>query len=86
MATIELQAVITGLTEDTNPDPANDFTDTYDASASTLKKVRLGTLAQTPLSGSQTIRASYGVYVPYSYEVTSGATLEIAAGAVMEIG
>lgn len=35
-----LSAVVTGLTEDTTPDNANDFVMTYDTSASALKKVK----------------------------------------------
>lgn len=85
MISIELKDVYTGLTEGA-PDPYNDITDFYDASADELKKIRLSALAQVALSGSQTVNAGFGFYVPSQYEIPVGATLEIAAGAVMEIG
>jgi len=77
------------LTEDTNPDGTADFFVTYDASAVTSKKVKLNNIQfqqNMAPTVTRTITAGYGVYIPYQYEIIAGVTLEIGAGAVMEIG
>ena len=47
-------ALISALTEDTAPDNANDFLGSYDASATTGKKLRLSTIVREKLAATRT--------------------------------
>lgn len=67
-----LSVDITGLTEDTTPDSAADFVMTYDASASTLKKVKLSNLVS---GGGASGSAIYGDEVDGDVSISADTTL-----------
>jgi hypothetical protein len=70
---------VSGLTEDTTPDLANDFVPTYDSSDSAHKKVKLSALSSSGIAGSGTA----GTLAKFTASSTLGDSLLTESGTAL---